>query len=366
MLRLSKQQREQGESVETPYSNVAEAGIWKRSVASKNFLEIEGIWQRKIEISSSDKIITAGSCFAQHISKALRDHKYNWVNYEAGPAWLMGAQLKELNYGVYSFRTSNIYTVRALRQWIEWAFDNDRDEDALEVWQTAGRFYDPFRPAIEKNGFESREEVSASHQTTLRAIRSAVLDADLFIFTLGLTEAWRNKVTDETYAICPGTIAGEYDPIRHEFVNYDYSSILEDAEWVISFLKQINPKLKILLTVSPVPLVMTASGQHVLTATTYSKSVLRSVAGYLSMKHSHIDYFPSYEIVSSFPFKGAFFEANMREVSASGVAHVMKHFISALKPAPKVQKSRPVEVPKNDLDQQDYVVCEEMALEKYA
>ena len=40
-----------------------------------------------------------------------------------------------------------------------------------------------------------------------------------------------------------------------------------------------TPKLRILLTVSPVPLTATAGDDHVLLATTYSKSVLRAGRG---------------------------------------------------------------------------------------
>ena len=40
----------------------------------------------------------------------------------------------------------------------------------------------------------------------------------------------------------------------------------------------MNPKARLVLTVSPVPLAATASGSHVLPATIYSKSVLRAAA----------------------------------------------------------------------------------------
>ena len=82
-----------------------------------------------------------------------------------------------------------------------------------------------------------------------------------------------------------------------------------------------------LLTVSPVPLTATASDKHVLTATTYSKSVLRAVAGELYDRYADIDYFPSYEIVASPWSRGFFYESNMRSVNAGGVSVVMQTFL---------------------------------------
>lgn len=76
------------------------------------------------------------------------------------------------------------------------------------------------------------------------------------------------------------------------------------------------------------PLAATATDNHVLVATTYSKSVLRSVAGELSEDHADIHYFPSYEIISSHPARGMFFEPDLRNVNPFGVDLVMRHFFS--------------------------------------
>ena len=52
--------------------------------------------------------------------------------------------------------------------------------------------------------------------------------------------------------------------------------------------------MKIVLTVYPVPFSDTFSGQDVIVANTYSKSVLRCVAQDLTELYDHVDYFPSY------------------------------------------------------------------------
>jgi hypothetical protein len=149
---------------------------------------------------------------------------------------------------------------------------------------------------------------------------------DVFIFTLGLTEAWVHKTTGRVYPTAPGTIAGSYDPAIHEFRNFGFEEIRDDFVDFHRLIRRWNPEVRIILTVSPVPLTATATHDHVLLATTYSKSVLRSVAGALAEKFPNIDYFPSYELIASPWSKGFFYDANMRSVNPSGVAAVMRVF----------------------------------------
>ena len=346
-----------------PYETFPDRNYWNKSVGFRGYTEISGLWTPKFKISKKDQTITAGSCFAQHMSKAMREAGFRWLNCEPAPKYLYPDQAKTFNYGVYSFRTSNIYTARALRQWMNWA--EDRGESIMDRhWSDGERFFDPFRPTIEPGGFCSLIELEASRQTVLRAIRQAIRKADLFVFTLGLTESWAHKETGEVYAVCPGTAAGTFDKTQHVFTNADYPSILEDMEFVIEFIRRINPKIRFLLTVSPVPLVATASDQHVLPATIYSKSVLRAVAGKLEQTFPFVDYFPSYEIVSAFPFKGDFFKENLRFVTPEGVAFVMQHFIGALIHGETESSSPPTESKPVDMDEDDTVVCEEMFLDK--
>lgn len=344
-----------------PYQSLPARNYWRQAVGARDYAEFSELWRPKFPISRDDKTITAGSCFAQHMSAAMQTAGFNWLNCEPAPKYLLPAQAKTHNYDVYSFRTSNIYTAGALRQWITWAEDEGRSiKDRM--WENDGRFFDPYRPAIEPGGFASAEELEASRKTVLKAIRTAVRKADLFVFTMGLTEGWQNVRTKEVYAVCPGTAAGTFDKTEHSFINQDYTEIFADMDWVIRKLRRINRKIRFLFTVSPVPLVATASHQHVLPATIYSKSVLRAVAGALEQKYDFVDYFPSYEIVSAFPFKGDFFEKNRRSVRPEGVEFVMRHFIGALTgedPGTGFLSDAP-EKEQVDMDEDDRLVCEEM------
>src|SRR5690606_34270850 len=77
----------------------------------------------------------------------------------------------------------------------------------------------------------------------------------------------------------------------------------------------------------------TATNQNVVVATSYSKSVLRAVAGQLAESRPYVDYFPSYEIIGSHIMRGSFYNPDMRTVSEVGVNHVMSHFFKEHRPS---------------------------------
>ena len=81
----------------------------------------------------------------------------------------------------------------------------------------------------------------------------------------------------------------------------------------------MNPRVKVILTVSPVPLVATAEEAHVLVATTLSKSVLRVAAEVVSARGRDVAYFPSYEIITGPQARGRYFAEDLRSVTDEGV-----------------------------------------------
>lgn len=327
--------RRRPDPVSHPYESLPADRFWRTAVAERSPFEISGLWTPKFEIGKRSRIVTAGSCFAQHFSRALVVRGYKWLDCEPGPRALTPEQRRDYHYGTFSFRTGNIYTPRMLRQWLEWALGGS--EPPPEVWEVDGRFFDPFRPAVEPGGFVSPDELSASRAVTLAAIRAAVQKANVLVFTLGLTESWQSRATGHEYAICPGTAAGRFDPEVHQFFNHDHRTLMQDMSVALRILFRANRGLRVLLTVSPVPLTATASGRHVLLASSHSKALLRVVAGQLAQDHAAVDYFPSYEIITHPAFRGMFFAPNMRSVTQTGVDFVMANFFrdqSAAHPQP--------------------------------
>jgi hypothetical protein len=293
-------------------------------------LDISGLWTAPFRITRRDLVVTFGSCFAQHFGPALKAQGYHWHVTEPTPGGLSETSARRLGYSAFSARTGNIYTTSLFHQWVDWAL-GERVPPTLS-WQGEAGVHDPFRPTIEPGGFGSEPEMLAARDATIAAFRRAILGCNVLVFTLGLTESWHDRELGVEYPICPGVAAGSFDPDRHVFENMDYEAVHANLVQAIRKIRTARGGRgpRILLTVSPVPLTATMSGDHVLVASSDSKAVLRAVAGAVARSLPYVSYFPAYEIISSPPFRGAFFEPNMRSVNRAGVAHVMTQLFAAL------------------------------------
>lgn len=311
-----------------PYSSLPERAFWRPAVAERGPFGLETLWEPRVVVTPTDRVVTFGSCFAQHIGRALKARGYIWHDTERPPTMLSSANARRFNYGVFSARTGNIYTTTLLLQWTRWAL-GQAPVPAI-AWEKDGCWFDPFRPAIEPGGFASADEVRASRARAIAAFADAISEADVFVFTLGLTESWRRRDAAYEYAVCPGTVAGAFDAATDVFENLDYPQIRDALGKAIATMRERNPKLRFILTVSPVPLTATNSGDHVLVATTGSKSVLRAVAGDVARREEGVDYFPSYEIVTSPVMRGMYFAPNARDIVQPGVDFVMRQFFAGM------------------------------------
>jgi hypothetical protein len=176
---------------------------------------------------------------------------------------------------------------------------------------------------------------------------------------------WVHKMSGTVYPTAPGTIAGDIDEDAYEFRNANFHEINSDFKDFVTTLRKIrgSKQFRILLTVSPVPLTATASGKHVLTSTSYSKSTLRSVAGWQSAR-SFIDYFPSYEIIANPRFHSSAFSENLRSIRGEAVDSVMSHSF-AEHPVIEVAKGNVSKSKIANLQDLDGIQCEEALLEAF-
>jgi hypothetical protein len=331
-------------------------------------MELADIYVPRFAIPKNTRITAAGSCFAQHIGRQFKQRGFSFVDAEPAPQALPAAEHSRFGYGIYSARYGNLYSARQLEQTFARA-DGER-EPIDEYWSDGERFYDPYRPSIEPRGYASLDELRIHRRAHLSAVDSLLARTDLFVFTFGLTEAWENIEDGSVYPTCPGTVHGEFDSTKHRFINFTYRDVIHDFQSFVERARSINPEMRFLVTVSPVPLTATASGQHVLPATIASKSILRAACSELYETYDFVDYFPSYELVSSHPMRAMGYEPNLRSVSAAGVAQVMDVFFSAhgknspvtAATAMPAATPRPAPVPpRSDQD----VVCDEMILETF-
>lgn len=310
-----------------PYESLPDTAFWRTAVASRPPLEVGPLWQPKWPIDRDTRIAAFGSCFARHFGRAVRTRGFTFVDAEPAPATLPEADRRRIGYDLFSARIGNIYTPRQLLQWLQWASGARPVPD--HFWTRDGRTHDPIRPGVEPDGFASRAEAEASRRTTIDSLAQALAEADLLLFTLGLTEAWRDRASGLEYPIAPGVFADSFDPARDAFHEHRLTEVLDDLTAVLDLLLRIRPGMRILLTIAPGPMIATASGRHVLVATSGCKAILRAAAGEMA-RRPECDYFPSYEMATSPPYRAMFFAPNLRDISAFGVGVVMDVFFGAL------------------------------------
>lgn len=311
-----------------PYSERPSRNFWSRMVARPAMAEVKPSASLSPMIGPKTRVATAGSCFAQHIARTMARNGLNYYVAEPAPEGLASAEAETKGYGVFSARYGNIYSPRQLLQLIQRAYGGFTPRHS--AWKAkGGGLIDPFRPNIGET-FPSLEALEADREQHFAAVREMFEKLEVFVFTMGLTECWVDQLDGSAFPVAPGVVSPEVDASEIGFVNFDAATIRADMTAFFDLLKAVNPGCKVLLTVSPVPLIATYTNSDVLSATTYSKSALRAVAGELSDTFSFVQYFPSYEIITGSFTKGAYFDSDLRSVREEGVNHVMGVFMETL------------------------------------
>jgi hypothetical protein len=265
---------------------------------------IEAFKSEKIATRES-AIIAMGSCFAQELYRWLIKNGYNCLPHE---------------WGV-------IYSPQSFAQIIQYSLEPESWQPEEPFWLIDGKYYDPYVKAIKPIGPTLRGDdlPGAEAAQHLHRAQSAelLLQADLAVWTLGLTELWRNKRDHKAYYAIP--YPQVYDPARHEFYSLTYEEVIQQLTYAIETLVKHNPSISVLLSVSPVPLSVSYREEYgPYIATQVSKSILHAAAFALVEKYDHVFYMPSYEIARNDP--RANYRADGRHVNQHCVDTVMEAF----------------------------------------
>ena len=308
----------------SPYKLQPDHAFWSKAVSS-GYCSAHTLQIGELLIRNNEKVASAGSCFAANIIPYIENAGFEYVRTEGQNPVFCGIDEEDFAYSKFSAGYGNIYTPRQFLQLINRA--NGSFCPAEDRWPQEEGIVDPFRPGL-KFKAKTVSEFNALHAQHLRNTLKIFKQADVFVLTLGLTEAWQSKIDGAVFPVCPGTLGGQFDASSYEFKNYNVQEIVDDLTLAICLARAYNSKLRFILTVSPIPLVATATKEHVLTATIYSKSVLRVAAEEVSTQLRDVIYFPSYEIATGPQAPKDFFEADKRSISKHAVDEIMNSFFS--------------------------------------
>jgi GSCFA family len=274
----------------------------------------------KFKFVRGDKFYAIGSCFARGIENALTGCG---VAVESmAPEF---AKLQPVNKEVTGLGFTNKYNTFSILNELRWALDPEAVFPVDSIFQvTESTWFDPHStPTLELAGFSE----TLNRRALMQTVAKRVAHCRGLIITLGLVEVWRDRET-HVYTNCtPIRSVLKPDPNRYEFHLTSFAENWDSLESIHALLTRYgHPDLRILITVSPVPLMATFSKMDVVVANTYGKSLLRTAAQEWAAAHPNVDYFPSYEIVQN-SNREATWETDLRHVTGAAVQHIMDLFV---------------------------------------
>lgn len=282
-------------------------------------------------LTPETKIFAMGSCFALELCNALVDAgrevfpEYRKVPYD--PVRQIYGNIPK-RYALTYFDTFNMLQELegVLGLWTdrEASFCSVRDRPANRDLKREIVFQDPLRKLVYSTTPKLLYELSKRIDAV---IREGLDQADVFIFTLGLTEAWRHTVTGRWLCTAPGAVLGGAETLG-TFHRSTFAENYDNVRAIIDLLAARYPNKPVVLSVSPVHLENTFVNADVGTASMESKSILRAVAGQIAREYPHVIYFPAYEM-AHFWRASPVFLPDGRHVTPAFAARVIGTFLGA-------------------------------------
>jgi hypothetical protein len=257
----------------------------------KDFRTILPFVSSAFEITHADKLLSIGSCFSENIGDQLLNNKFPII------------------VNPYGILFNPISIIQSLQQII-----NNKQFSESDIfyhnqhWQSFyhhGRFSNINKTTCLNN---INNAITTSNQQ--------VQNLDYLILTLGTANVFVHKESNQIVANCHKVPNSEFERKR---LNVD--EITTAFEPIFNQLKTINPKLKIIFTVSPV--------RHIrdgLVENQRSKATLLLAIDTLVAQYDFASYFPAYELVLDDLRDYRFFNADMIHPSKLAIDYVWNYF----------------------------------------
>lgn len=215
-----------------------------------------------IAITYQSRIVMFGSCFIENMGRLLIDNKFN-VNLNP--------------FGI-------LYNPQSISQAIRILLSGKRftDKDVFE-------YKEAYHSLWHHGSFSDTDKDKCLDKinTALAKAAEDLKTADFLVITFGTAYVFRSREKDMVVGNCHKLPATHFDRYR-----LDINTITEDWSKLIKELREVNPSLYILFTVSPIRHLKDGAHDNQL-----SKSTLLLAIDKLLQANMNISYFPSYEIV---------------------------------------------------------------------
>ncbi len=250
-----------------------------------------------IDLDYNTNIMLMGSCFSDNIGEKLKTLKFNVLTNPHG-----------VLYNPYSIQESLRFALgdRILK-----------DEDLVyseNLWHSY--LHHSNFSVNEKD--QLKQKIEAYRQKTINFLKSA----DVLFITFGTAWVYELKSSGEIVSNCHKVPA-------HEFKRFRLSTcdIVDEFSMLLNEIEEINPKLKIIFTLSPIRHLKDGAVENQL-----SKAILKVAIHELIEMHSQCSYFPSYEIVMDDLRDYRFYTKDMTHLSETAIDYIFNRFTQVFIP----------------------------------
>jgi len=266
------------------------------------------ILRPRFKLRRGMRVFTIGSCFARNIEEKLTGFDLP----------TLGFKVPRSEWWARPNGLLNEYNPGSMRDRI-WSIRHGRETSELIVPVLNG-----WVDLLLHSGSPVTKQRASERQQEIDNIYRELPKCDAVIITLGLIEAWFCK-SKAAYLnqMPPIKVASESEGeyvLRQLDAAEAYDLLDQTISEIISF--GIG---RVIVTVSPVPLRSTFLEIDAVLANSYSKSVLRVCAQRLYDKYREVDYFPSYEIVTT--SLGRSYENDNIHVQDTVVEHITNYMM---------------------------------------
>lgn len=243
------------------------------------------------KITHQDNVLLIGSCFSEHI----------------------GNHLSDLKFRVHSNPFGIVFNPKSIETTLNRIINKDYFKDG-DVFEKEGNWY----------SLEAHSAIVATGKNELLELLNSTIDewnlklksASFLIITVGSAFAYKSKLKEKVVANCHKLPQAEFEKIVLET-----QDIVSAYQILIDTLKQINPNLNILFTVSPVKHLRDGVVENSL-----SKAVLIQSVHQLIKQNTNCVYFPAYELVNDDLRDYRFYESDMAHPNKQAIDYVWKKF----------------------------------------
>lgn len=243
------------------------------------------------EIKHSDIIMIMGSCFAENIGNKLSDNKFRC---DRNP------------FGI-------LYNPMSIYEALSRILENNRYTES-ELMESGGKWFS----LMHHGSFSSASKEECLNNINIRISEGHenLKKADWLIITFGTARVYR--WSDD------GRIVGNCHKLNSRLFTrelLEIDDVVSSYTSLITRIKEVNPKIKIIFTVSPIR--HAKDGMH---GNQISKSVLLVAIDKICSVMDNCHYFPSYEIMMDELRDYRFYADDMLHPSAMAVEYIWERF----------------------------------------